>query len=74
MVIFISAKFLKIATEVISAVRENVINVCFDAVFIEFFSLNLKTPKVVPVYKNGDKNQFYTLQTNFYISFYFQNS
>ena len=50
----IKARFIMLASEVLFPVLAILFNACFD---FEIFSTCLKTAKVVPVYKAGDKNE-----------------
>ena len=50
----IEAKFIMLASEVLSPVLAILFNACFD---YGIFPTCLKTAKVVPVYKAGDKNE-----------------
>ena len=50
----IEAKFIVLASEVLSPVSAILFNACFD---FEIFPTCLKTAKVVPVYKAGDINE-----------------
>ena len=50
----IEAKFIVLASEVLSPVLAILFNACFD---FRIFPTCLKTAKVVPAYKAGDKNQ-----------------
>ena len=51
---WIQAEFIILASEVLSPVLAILFNACFD---FRIFPTCLKTAKIVPVYKAGDKNE-----------------
>ena len=66
----IEAKLIVLASKVLSPVLAILFNLCFD---FEIFPTCLKTVKVVPVHKAGDKNEVTYLQTYFNIVDFFYN-